>query len=105
VDGVAGVALAEIARAHEVPPEVLAPAVGLAVSDGYAELADGRVRVTPAGQVEVDRLVAAWREWLDERLDGWNAADPADRARLDRAVTALAGQLLRERRDRTPALA
>jgi hypothetical protein len=41
-------------------------------------------------------MLAAWRRWLDSRLDDWNEADPADRALLDQALTNIATKLLED---------
>ncbi|WP_431042587.1 DHA2 family efflux MFS transporter permease subunit [Streptomyces sp. P1-3] len=99
-----GARLSEIAAAHRMPPEVLEPAFARTRAAGYAQLEGDRVSLTPSGQTEIDRLSAAWRGWLGERLEDWSAADPADRARLDRALDRLATRLLEEaeaRQERT----
>ncbi|MEU2789392.1 MFS transporter [Streptomyces sp. NPDC007100] len=96
--------LAAIAQAHRMPDEVLEPVFTRAVSAGYARHDDGRLVLTEAGRAEIDRLIVAWRGWLDERLEGWTADDPEDRARLARALDNMAARLLDEdssRRERT----
>ncbi len=99
------VTLDELAKAYRMPAEVLAPAFAKVRAGGYAQLDGERLALTPAGRVEIDRIAEAWRRWLDRYLDDWDISDPADRARLDRAVEAIAGRLLEEeeiRRDRVP---
>ncbi|MFF3273255.1 MFS transporter [Streptomyces chrestomyceticus] len=88
---------AAVAQAHRMPEEVLEPAFDRVVSAGYARYGDdGRLELTEAGRTEIDRLIVAWREWLDERLEGWTAEDPEDRARLARALDSMAARLLDE---------
>ncbi|MER5969273.1 MDR family MFS transporter [Streptomyces sp. NPDC002055] len=88
--------LTEIAGAHRMPTEVLDPVFQQVAEAGYA-LRDGDgLRLTTAGRAEIDRLTAAWRHWLDQRLEDWDVTDPADRARLDRALDHLAAELLEE---------
>ncbi|MFC0600304.1 MDR family MFS transporter [Streptomyces palmae] len=88
--------LSEVAAAHRMPPEVLAPAFARTTDGGYARLDGDHLTLTPAGQAEIDRLSAAWRAWLNEHLEDWNAADPAHQARLDRALDRIATRLLEE---------
>ncbi|KUJ66164.1 MFS transporter [Streptomyces albus subsp. albus] len=88
--------LSEVAAAHRMPPEVLAPAFAHTAAGGFARFDGDRLTLTPAGQAEIDRLGAAWRAWLSEHLEDWNAADPAHQARLDRALDQIAAQLLEE---------
>ncbi|CAM5546313.1 MFS transporter OS=Streptomyces rimosus subsp. rimosus (strain ATCC / DSM 40260 / JCM 4667 /NRRL 2234) OX=1265868 GN=SRIM_016640 PE=4 SV=1 [Streptomyces rimosus subsp. rimosus] len=88
--------LAAIARAHRMPEEVLEPIFTRVVSAGYARHDGGRLVPTEAGRTEIDRLIVAWRDWLDHRLEGWTAEDPEDRARLARALDNMAARLLDE---------
>ncbi|MEV5238784.1 MDR family MFS transporter [Streptomyces cinnamoneus] len=88
--------LSAIAAAHRMPPEVLAPAFARAAGAGYARVDGDHLSLTPAGEAEIDRLGTAWRSWLAARLGDWDVADPADRARLDRALDSLAERLLEE---------
>ncbi|KOU00497.1 MFS transporter [Streptomyces sp. NRRL F-5755] len=88
--------LAAIARAHRMPEEVLEPIFTRVVSAGYARHDGGRLVPTEAGRTEIDRLIVAWRGWLDDRLEGWTAEDPEDRARLARALDNMAARLLDE---------
>ncbi|MEV4437635.1 MDR family MFS transporter [Streptomyces sp. NPDC049577] len=85
-----------VAAAHRVPPEVLAPAFTRTAEAGYARLDGDRLTLTPSGEAELARLRAAWRTWLDARLDDWDITDPTDRARLDRALDTMAERLLEE---------
>jgi EmrB/QacA subfamily drug resistance transporter len=98
--------VAAVAHAHRMPPEVLEPAFAGLAAVGYASFADGdaagALRLTPAGQAEIDRLAAAWRQWLDGRLADWSCADPVDRARLDRAIDQIARRLLEEAEQAEP---
>lgn len=93
-----------IARAHRVPMEVLEPAFSEVARAGYVETVDGRLALTAAGQVELDRLRDAWRRWLDTRLEDWTVTDPEDRALLDRALERIATRLLDEEESRRTAL-
>ncbi|WP_405728784.1 MFS transporter [Streptomyces sp. NBC_01537] len=89
--------LPAIALAHRMPPEVLQPVFSDAVASGYATtLNTDHLDLTPAGQAELNRLHAAWRRWLDTRLDDWTVTDPSDRALLDRAINNIAAKLLEE---------
>jgi hypothetical protein len=88
--------LADIARAHRVPPDVLAPVFAQAANAGHLR-ADGEgLALTDAGDLAFHQLTAAWRRWLDTQLEDWDTTDPVDRARLDRAIDALADRLLNE---------
>jgi EmrB/QacA subfamily drug resistance transporter len=94
------VTLSGVARAHRVPPEVLRPAFANTATAGYLRLDEDALALTPAGQAEIDRLAAAWRNWLDGRLEDWTCADPEDRARLNRAMDLIASRLLEEEESR-----
>jgi hypothetical protein len=78
----------------------LRPAFANTANAGYLRLDEDAVALTPAGQAEIDRLAAAWRDWLDGRLEDWTCADPDDRARLDRAMDSIASRLLEEEESR-----
>lgn len=96
-DRVIGAAtLAEIARAHRLPDEVIEPIYDQVGAEGYLTREGERLRLTDSGAAEIDRIKAAWRRWLDSRLDDWNEADPADRALLDQALTNIATKLLED---------
>ncbi|WP_039796391.1 MDR family MFS transporter [Nocardia araoensis] len=88
--------LAGIARAHRVPEEVIEPIYDQVGAEGYLTREGQRLRLTDSGATEMDRIKAAWRRWLDTRLDDWNEADPADRALLDQALTNIATKLLED---------
>ncbi|MFC9327421.1 DHA2 family efflux MFS transporter permease subunit [Kitasatospora sp. NPDC057015] len=88
-----GATLPAIAAAHHMPEEVVRPAAERTLGAGLAETADGVLRLTPDGSREVERLAEAWRRWIDRHLDDWDVHDPADRARLDRAVESIATRL------------
>lgn len=95
------VSVQRVARAHKVPPEIMDPAFRQFASAGYIDLDDGTLTLTPAGQLELHRLTAAWRQWLDSRLEDWTPSDPEDRARLERAIDHIATKLLEEEQART----
>ncbi|MGY1930801.1 MULTISPECIES: MDR family MFS transporter [Nocardia] len=88
--------LAAIARAHRLPEEVIEPIYDQVGAEGYLTRDADRLRLTDSGAAEMDRIKAAWRRWLDRRLDDWNEADPVDRALLDRALTNIATKLLED---------
>ncbi|MEC4015245.1 hypothetical protein [Streptomyces sp. H27-D2] len=88
-----GATLNSIAHAHRRPPDVLEPAFARTTAAGYARLDGDRISLTPAGQAEIDRLAAAWRNWLGEHLDDWDVTDAEDREGLDRALDLMATRL------------
>ncbi|MFI9239524.1 DHA2 family efflux MFS transporter permease subunit [Streptomyces sp. NPDC053079] len=89
-------ALSSIAAAHRMPAEVLEPAFSRTARAGYARLEGDLLFLTPAGEAELERLSTAWRSWLATHLDDWDAGDPQDRARMERALDGLAERLLEE---------
>jgi EmrB/QacA subfamily drug resistance transporter len=93
-----GATLNAIAQAHRMPREVLQPVLSDAVSSGYAtaDSSGDHLDLTPAGQAELNRLHAAWRRWLDTRLEDWTITDSNHRALLDRAINNIAAKLLEE---------
>ncbi|MCZ4118462.1 MDR family MFS transporter [Streptomyces sp. H39-S7] len=91
-----GARLSTVAKAHRMPGEVLEPAFSTIAQAGYADFDGERLAMTDSGRAQIDLLAGAWRRWLDERLDDWDVSDPADRARLDRAVEGIAARLLDE---------
>jgi hypothetical protein len=95
-----GVSVPSVARAHRLPAEVLEPAFREFAAAGYVDLDGGDLTLTTAGQAEVDRLAAAWRHWLDGRLEDWSCSDAEDRARLERAVGHIATKLFEEEQAR-----
>ncbi|MFG1924261.1 MDR family MFS transporter [Cryptosporangium sp. NPDC048952] len=88
--------LEEIAAAHRVPPDVLAPVFLQAVDDGHLRAEGGGLALTESGAEAFAQVAAAWRQWLLSQLEDWGTTDPVDRARLDRAIDALADRLLDE---------
>jgi EmrB/QacA subfamily drug resistance transporter len=98
----------KIATSHRLPAEVLMPVFTSAVRLGLLSIEQGRLRLTAAGRAELERFIAVWRRWLDERLDDWNLTDPVDRAVFNGAVTRLARAIIAEeaqewRREPAPA--
>lgn len=101
---VRGVAtLGTIARAHRVPVEVIEPVYLKVIGGGYVDADDGTLHLTKTGSAEVDRVTAAWRRWLGERLDTGDDRDPADRALLDQALMSVAAKLVEEHLDEVEA--
>jgi EmrB/QacA subfamily drug resistance transporter len=92
----ADVPLTEIARAHNMPPEILEPAFQDVTRAGYARLDDGRLALSGEGRAEVDRITTAWHTWLATQLDGWDGDDAHGREQLDHAVNRIATRLLDE---------
>ncbi|WP_432993534.1 DHA2 family efflux MFS transporter permease subunit [Dactylosporangium sp. CA-233914] len=88
--------LTAIAHRHRMPPEVLHPTFNDLCTAGLARLDGDTVQLTPAGQAQLDRVQAAWKQWLDARLDDITLADPDDRVLLDRALTNIATRLVDE---------
>ncbi|MEV4125637.1 hypothetical protein [Nocardia sp. NPDC049707] len=66
------------------------------IGRGYLTEDSAGLRLTEAGQAEVDRIQASWRRWLGIELDDWDCSDPADRALFDRALQNIAAKLLDE---------
>ncbi|MEU4242722.1 MDR family MFS transporter [Actinoplanes sp. NPDC026619] len=94
--------LPTIAHRHRLPHEVIEPVFDELVRDGYADRDGTTVRLTPAGEEQLDRIKHAFRDWLDANLDDIAMSDPADRAPLDKALTNVAGRLVDEDLDRNP---
>ncbi|WP_084740330.1 DHA2 family efflux MFS transporter permease subunit [Cryptosporangium aurantiacum] len=88
--------LEDVAAAHRVPADVLAPVFLQAVEDGHLRPEGGGLALTAAGSAAFAQITAAWRQWLVGQLEDWDTTDPIDRARLDRAIDALADRLLEE---------
>ncbi|MFF2514431.1 DHA2 family efflux MFS transporter permease subunit [Streptomyces sp. NPDC058086] len=88
--------LEDIAEAHRLPADALAPVFDEVVRAGYGEREGDALRLTPAGSAEFDRMSASWRRWLDTRLQDWDLTDPADRALFEQAVNNIATRLILE---------
>ena len=88
--------LPEIARRHRMPAEVLEPAFTDLCRAGYARVDGDTVHLTAAGEAQFERVRHAWKQWLDSNLDDITTADPADHARLDRALHNIATRLVDE---------
>src|SRR3954471_16142792 len=84
--------LAEIATLYHLPPEVLAPAFEIATAHGYLTAQDGRLAITDAGGIEVEKLVSALKAWLAGELADWGPDDPE----LSRALGELATQFVNQ---------
>ncbi|MBM2618308.1 DHA2 family efflux MFS transporter permease subunit [Actinoplanes sp. LDG1-06] len=91
-----------IARTHRMPPEVIEPAFTGLVQAGYARREGDTVRLTDAGQEQLDRVQGAYRNWLDARLEDITMTDPADRALIDQALDNIATRIVDEGSTRRP---
>jgi hypothetical protein len=85
-----------------MPHEVIRPVFDDLCEAGYAHLDGEVVRLTPAGQVQLDRIQHAWRQWLDARLDDFAVAEPGDQALLDKALSNIATKIVDEGASRRP---
>ncbi|MBF6540445.1 MFS transporter [Nocardia farcinica] len=88
--------LSAIAAAHRLPEEVLEPFFARVAAAGQVEIGADEVRLTPAGEAQMDRVRAAWRRWLRERLQLADDGDPRDRELLEQALDVIANKLLDE---------
>jgi EmrB/QacA subfamily drug resistance transporter len=84
--------LEEISALYYLPPQVLEPAFDTAAAHGYLIAQDGRLALTSAGELEVAKLVAAFKAWLADELADWDADDPE----LSRALGDLATQFVNQ---------
>ncbi|MFI5914091.1 DHA2 family efflux MFS transporter permease subunit [Dactylosporangium sp. NPDC051541] len=92
-----------IARRHRMPREVLEPTFTGLADAGLAHVDGDTVHLTDAGQAQLDRVRAAWKAWLDTRLDDITLADAEDRVLLDQALSNIAVRLVDEQGERQPA--
>ncbi len=83
--------LAAIANRVRVPGPVLWPAFAAARDAGYLRGTEDDLEVTPLGRTELEKLIAAMREWLAGELADWGADDDAQ---LRTALGALAKRLV-----------
>jgi hypothetical protein len=85
-----------------VPSGVLRPFYSEVVTAGYLSRdgADGDVlRLTPRGQAEAGKIVAAWKSWLMSELAGWleaHEASPEQTSMIEAAIGRIALRLIRE---------
>ncbi|WP_433678291.1 MDR family MFS transporter [Nocardia sp. CA-119907] len=89
--------LSGIAHDHRVPRRVLEPLYVKAQKSGLVVTDGDSLQLSDAGAAEVARMHAAWRGWLDGRLEDWDFTDPKDRELLDQALSNIAAKLLDER--------
>jgi len=85
--------LRAIANRYRVPASVLRPAFQKCIADGYLQEVDGELSMTPRGVAEWDRISAAWRDWLENELSGWEHIGDEE---FDEALDNAARQLLSE---------
>jgi len=89
--------LTDLARGHDLPAEVLRPMANDVAAAGYLSVDEaGALTLSEHGSRVIDRLIGAWRAWLDARLEDWNFTEPGDRAKLAHAVDSIARRLLEE---------
>ncbi|MEU0538850.1 MFS transporter [Nocardia sp. NPDC005978] len=93
----------DIARTHWVPSELVEPVYAKAEREGLLRRAGDELELTDRGLREVDRVRAAWKQWLETQLEDWDLTDSKDRALLDQALENIATKLLDEA-DRPDAL-
>jgi MFS family permease len=86
-----------IARRVRVPAPVLQPAFEQARAAGYLTGPNDHLRLTEAGQREIDKFVGAMRAWLSTELRDWGAGDDH---LLSDALAAIARDII----DEQPAL-
>jgi EmrB/QacA subfamily drug resistance transporter len=86
-----------------VPAGVLEPFFREVIAAGYltrsADEPDGVLTVTPPGQAEVDKLIAAWKAWLMGELQDWlqaHEATPEQTQQVEAAIGRIALRLIRE---------
>jgi len=85
--------LRAIADVYTVPASVLRPAFERCIADGYLQEVSGHLKMTLRGVAEFDRISAAWRDWLNSELSGWEHIGDAE---FDTAVDQAARELLSE---------
>ncbi|MGS0688004.1 MDR family MFS transporter [Nakamurella sp. GG22] len=99
-----GATQSSIERSVGVPPGVLRSFFDEIVTAGYLTRSGDVLRLTGSGQVEVDRIVTAWRSWLLRELEeslpaiesGRTVDDPTQAARINAAVDRMVVRLVRE---------
>ncbi|SOD71990.1 EmrB/QacA subfamily drug resistance transporter [Jatrophihabitans sp. GAS493] len=83
--------LESIADRIRVPAPVLEPAFQNAETAGYLSGGFDDLSVTESGQVELEKLLAAMRQWLASELNDWGAGDDEQ---LKTALGALARRMV-----------
>ncbi len=99
-----GATQSSIERSVGVPSGVLRSFFDEIVAAGYLTRNGDVLRLTGSGQVEVDRIVTAWRGWLLRELEeslpaiesGRTVDDPTQAARINAAVDRMVVRLVRE---------
>jgi MFS family permease len=67
--------LEEISGRYQLPPAVLHPAFDAAAGHGYLSVDGDELRITPAGEQEIAKLVQGMRAWLSSELADWGIDD------------------------------
>ncbi|MEC3979693.1 MDR family MFS transporter [Amycolatopsis sp. H20-H5] len=81
--------LTAIGEHFGVPAPVLEPAFARLELTGHLRYSAGKWTLTGLGRTEFEKVVAAWKSWLTERLEDWGAGPE-----LDAAIGRVAGRLL-----------
>jgi EmrB/QacA subfamily drug resistance transporter len=93
--------VAEIARRHHLPSAVLEPTFSALDGEGVITRADDELTLTDRGEIEVDRVIAAFRQWLTGELSDWgDGADGIDSDQIGDALDDISRRLLQDRDER-----
>lgn len=84
--------LRSVADHHDLPGDVLRPLFERLAATGFVALDGDHLTLTALGDREADRISAAWKRWIAERL-GRDYPEAEDRASLDRVLNSIAVQL------------
>ncbi|MFC0437261.1 MDR family MFS transporter [Kutzneria buriramensis] len=85
-----------IAERHRIPAKVFEPAFFALEYSGYLERQGPELDLTDRGRAEFDRLAAAWRGWIVERLSDWRQESRDD---LDAAIDRVAARMIEQAGD------
>ena len=92
--------IGEIAHRHRLPASVLEPTFAELAEQGMVTRSHGTLALTPAGQAEVDRVIAALRHWLTEQLADWGeGSDHPDESEIGAALSSISRRLLQHDED------
>jgi EmrB/QacA subfamily drug resistance transporter len=85
-----------IAERHRIPAKVFEPAFFALEFGGYLERQGSELDLTDRGRAEFDRLAAAWRGWIVERLSDWRQESRDD---LNAAIDRVAARMIEQAGD------